>query len=69
MFTRQIFETLPIALIALSFLLMVLVHTPLALISGSALILVNCVVLYRRYTELGTNPDVMDYVPTPSKSA
>ena len=69
MFTRQIFETLPIALIALSILCMVLVHTPLALIAGSALIVVSCVVMYRRYLELGTDPDVLDYVPTSSESA
>ena len=68
MFTRQIFETLPIALIALSFLLMALVHTPLTLIAGSALIVVNCVVMYRRYVELGTDPDVLDYVPASSES-
>ena len=64
MFTRQIFETLPIMLIALSILLIALVHTPLALITGSAVILANCVMLYRRYVDLGTNPDVMDYVPS-----
>lgn len=69
MFTRQIFETLPIALIALSILFMVLVHTPLALITGSALIVMSCIVMYRRYVELGTDPDVLDYVPTPSESA
>jgi hypothetical protein len=69
MFTRQIFETLPIALIALSILLMALVHTPLALFAGCAMILLNCVVLYRRYIELGTDPDVLDYVPASSESA
>ena len=68
MFTRQIFETLPIALIALSILFMVLTHTPLALITGSALIVMSCVVMYRRYVELGTDPDVLDYVPASSES-
>ena len=68
MFTRQIFETLPIALIALSILVMALVHTPLTLIAGSALIVVNCVVLYRRYVELGTDPDVLDYTPSVNDS-
>jgi len=64
MFTRQIFETLPIAVIALSILLMALIHTPLALIAGGLVILLSCIILYRRYLELGTNPDVMDYTRT-----
>lgn len=66
MFTRQIFETLPIAVIALSLLLMALVHTPYVWIAGIALILLSCIVLYRRYCDLGTNPDVMDYIQSPT---
>ena len=68
MFTRQIFETLPIALIALSILAMALIHTTLSLVAGSTLIIVSCIAMYRRYTELGTNPDVMDYVPATTDS-
>jgi hypothetical protein len=69
MFTRQIFETLPIAVIALSILLMALIHSPFSLITGGSLILLSCVILYRRYLDLGTNPDVLDYVRVPRKSA
>ena len=68
MFTKQIFETLPIAVIALTILLMALVHTPFVFIAGSLLIVLNCIILYRRYNELGTNPDVMDYVSVSRKS-
>lgn len=69
MFTRQIFETLPIAFIALSILLMALVHSMLAFIAGGSIILLSCIILYRRYSDLGTNPDVLDYVRVPRKSA
>lgn len=62
MFTRQIFETFPIAVIALSFLLMALVHNLFTFIAGGSLVLLSCIILYRRYLDLGTNPDVMDYL-------
>lgn len=64
MFTRQIFETLPIAIIALSILIMALYHSPISFALGGSFIVASCVMLYRRYTELGTDPDVMDYVDT-----
>jgi hypothetical protein len=66
MFTRQIFETLPISVIALSILIMALLHSTFVLFAGGVLIVLSCVILYRRYSELGTNPDVMDYVHIPS---
>lgn len=68
MLTRQIFETLPIALIALSILVMALIHTPLALMTGSALIIVSCIAMYRRYVVLGTDPDVLDSRPAPTET-
>jgi len=68
MFTRRIFETLPIAVIALTILLMALIHSPFVVVAGSLLIVLNCIIMYRRYNELGTNPDVMDYVRGSRKS-
>ncbi len=63
MFTQPIFETLPIAVIAASILLMALVHHLATFGIGIALIIISCIMLYRRYTQLGTDPDVLDYLP------
>jgi len=63
MFTRQIFETLPIAIIAAGILLLVLLHTLPGLVGGVGLIVTGVVILIRRYIELGTDPDVLDSVP------
>lgn len=62
MFNNPIFETLPIAVVAASILMMLLWHTLLAFIIGGLLISAACLALYRRLTDLGTDPDVMDYV-------
>lgn len=64
MLSKPIFETLPIAIIAASILLMLLVHSFPALIVGGILIVTSCIMLYRRLTEMGTDPDVMDYIDT-----
>lgn len=66
--TKPIFETLPIAIIAASILLMLFLHTPLAFIVGGVLILASVDMLYRRLTAMGTDPDVMDYVDTANES-
>ena len=63
MFTRQIFETLPIAIIAAGILLLVLLHTLPGLVGGVGLIVTGVVILIRRYIELGTDPDVLGSVP------
>lgn len=68
MFTRQIFETLPIAIIAAGFLLLALFHALPGFLLGSVLILAGVVMLIRRYMELGTDPDVLDYVPPAHKT-
>ena len=68
MFTKPIFETLPIAIIAASILFMLLLHTITALILGGLLIIVACVALFRRLSELGTNPDVMDYIDSAKRT-
>lgn len=69
MLTQPIFETLPIAIIAACILLMLLVHTALAFTLGSIFIVASCVMLYRRLTEMGTDPDVMDYHDTANEGA
>ncbi|MGD8784778.1 MAG: hypothetical protein PVG75_10085 [Thioalkalispiraceae bacterium] len=60
MFTKPIFETLPILITAFGILLIALVHHPVALISGAGLILASCIMLYRHYTELGTDANALD---------
>ena len=60
MFTKPIFETLPIVITAFSLLLIALVHHPVALISGIGLIIASCIILYRHYTELGTAAHALD---------
>jgi len=57
MFTKPIFETLPIVFIALGILLIAFVHHPLALAAGAFLILSSGFVIYRYYTDLGTDAD------------
>lgn len=68
MFTRQIFETLPIAIIAAGFLLLALFHALPGFLLGGVLILAGVIMLIRRYMELGTDPDVLDYVPPAHKT-
>lgn len=60
MFTKPIFETLPIVITTLSLLLIAFVHHPIALISGVGLIVASCLMIYRHYTELGTVADALD---------
>jgi len=60
MFTKPIFETLPILITTLSLLLIAFVHHPIAIIAGTGLIIMSCLLLYRHYTELGTDADVLD---------
>ena len=60
MLTKPIFETLPIGIIALSLLLMALVHHPIAIVAGTGLIIASCLMLYRHYTEAGTAADPLD---------
>lgn len=61
MLSKQIFETLPIAVIAAGILVILVFHTLLAFIVGGLFITVACLSLYRRLEEMGTDPDVMDY--------
>ena len=63
MFIRPIFEVLGIALVAVSILLMVFNHTPLAFTFGAVALVAGLVIIYRHYVEMGTNPDVLEYVP------
>ena len=60
MFTKPIFETLPILVTALSLLLIAFIHHPVALIAGLGMIVASILIMYRYYTELGTNPDALD---------
>jgi len=60
MFTKPIFETLPILITALSLLLIAFVHHPVAIVAGAGLIIMSSLLLYRHYTELGTDADVLD---------
>lgn len=68
MLTKPIFETLPIAIVAASILLMLLVHSVPTFIVGGILIVASCIMLYRRLSEMGTDPDVMDYIDTANHS-
>jgi hypothetical protein len=61
---KPIFETLPIAIIAASIVLMVLIHSLTGLILGGIAIFLACVLQYRRLRQMGTDPDVMDYHDT-----
>jgi hypothetical protein len=61
MLAKPIFETLPIAIIAASILLMLLVHSLPSFIVGGCLIAIACVMLYLRLSQLGTDPGAMDY--------
>ena len=63
MFIKPIFEILGIVILALSILLMVFVHSPLALSLGAVALIAGMIIIYRHYVEMGTNPDVLDYVP------
>lgn len=69
MLTKPIFETLPIAIIAACILLMLLVHSVLAFAVGGIFIVASCIMLYRRLTEMGTDPDVMDYQDAANEGA
>lgn len=60
MFTKPIFETLPILITTLSLLLIAFVHHPVALIAGVAMIIASCLMIYRHYTDLGTDADALD---------
>jgi len=60
MFNKPIFETLPILITTLSLLLIAFVHHPVAIVAGTGLIVLSCLLLYRHYTELGTDADVLD---------
>lgn len=60
MLTKPIFETLPIFIIAVSLLLIAFVHHPIALLSGLGLIIASCLMIYRHYTDLGTDEEALD---------
>ena len=61
MFDKPIFETLPIAVIALSIMLIVFAYHPVSLVAGLGLILASCIVIYRRYSEMGTDTNALDF--------
>jgi hypothetical protein len=61
MLSKPIFETLPIAITAASILFMLVLHSVSSFLVGSALVLAACIMLYRRLSEMGTDPAVMDY--------
>ncbi len=60
MFTKPIFETLPIVIITLSLLLIAFVHHPIALISGVGLLVASVLMIYRHYTDLGNDQDAVN---------
>ena len=64
MLAKPIFETLPIAIIAVCIFFMLTLHSILAFLIGSIMIVTACVMLYVRLAEVGTDPDAMDYVDT-----
>ena len=55
MFMKPFFEFIAIGLTALCILLMAFVATPVAIVSGSILILLSGVALYWHYVRLGTS--------------
>ncbi len=64
MFSKPIFETLPIALIAAGILLVTFVHHPLAVLSGLALVAASCYMIYRRVNEIGVSNGDHELTPT-----
>lgn len=60
MFAKPIFETLPILITTLSLLLIAFVHHPIAIVAGAGMIVASCLILYRRYTEVGTDASALD---------
>jgi len=68
MFSKPIFETLPIAIIAVGILSILLVHSMMALFAGILLIVVTCIILYLRLNQLGTDPDMLEYKDNPKHS-
>jgi len=69
MFIRPVFQTFGITLIATGILLIVLIHTVLTLIVGLTFLVGGLAMIYRHYTEMGTDPDVLDYIPGPKGSS
>ncbi len=64
MFSKPIFETLPIALIATGILLVTFIHHPASMVSGLALVLASCYMIYRRVNEIGVSSGDQDLSPT-----
>jgi len=60
MFNKPIFETLPIALIAIGFLTILMLHNVVALIEGVLLILAASLMVIVRLVRLGTDTDALD---------
>jgi len=64
MFSKPIFETLPIALIAAGILLVTFIHHPLSMISGVALVIGSCYMIYRRVNDIGVSSGDNELTPT-----
>ncbi len=60
MFSKPVFETLPIALIAAGILLVTFIHNPLSMLSGLALVAGSCYMIYRRVNDIGIINDDQD---------
>ncbi len=60
MFSKPIFETLPIALIAAGILLVTFIHHPLSAFTGLVLVLGSCYMIYRRVNEISLSNDEQD---------
>jgi len=63
MFSKPIFETLPIALIAVGILLVTFIHHPVTMFSGLVLVIGSCYMIYRRVNEIGVSNDDHDLTP------
>jgi len=60
MFNKPIFETLPIALIAIGIFTILMMHSLLGLIEGTLLILAASLMVIVRLLRLGTDADALD---------
>jgi len=62
MLIRPFFDIFGIMIVSGSILLMVFVHNTTALVLGVTLLVAVLLIIYRHYVEMGTNPDVLEYV-------
>jgi len=60
MFSKPIFETLPISLIASGILLVTFIHHPLSMLAGLTLVAGSCYIIYRRVNDISASSDEQD---------